>query len=180
MASTIDQLADNTYEDPSRRAPLITGGLDYEGVTEVVTDLAEAEKPPKIWYVLLGVSAALTGILGLLILLLFFKGVGVWGNNNPVYWGWPIVNFVFWVGIGHAGTLISAILFLFRQDWRTSINRAAEAMTIFAVVCAGMFPGIHIGRVWAFYWLFPIPTEHLAAAKENGLESGFETACTKR
>ena len=74
----------------------------------------------------------------------------------------PIVNFVFWVGIGHAGTLISAILFLFRQNWRTSINRAAEAMTIFAVICAGMFPGIHIGRVWVFYWLFPIPTEHLA------------------
>ncbi len=101
-------------------------------------------------------------MLGLLILLLFFKGVGVWGNNNPVYWGWPIVNFVFWVGIGHAGTLISAILFLFRQHWRTSINRAAEAMTIFAVICAGMFPGIHIGRVWVFYWLFPIPSEHLA------------------
>jgi len=93
---------------------------------------------------------------------LLMKGTGVWGNNNPAYWGWPIVNFVFWVGIGHAGTLISAILFLFRQNWRTSINRAAEAMTIFAVVCAGLFPGVHIGRVWSFYWLFPGPTEHLA------------------
>ena len=162
MASTIDNLSNNTYEDPSRRAPLVTGGLDYDGVTEVVTDLTESDKPPKIWYVLLAISAALASVLGLLILLLFFKGVGVWGNNNPVYWGWPIVNFVFWVGIGHAGTLISAILFLFRQHWRTSINRAAEAMTIFAVICAGTFPGIHIGRVWVFYWLFPIPSEHLA------------------
>ncbi len=162
MATTVDTLIDNSLEDPTRRAPLITGGLDYDGVTDAVSDLAEAEKPPRIWYILLAISASLTLILGGLIGLLFFKGVGVWGNNNPVYWGWPIVNFVFWVGIGHAGTLISAILFLFRQHWRTSINRAAEAMTIFAVICAGMFPGIHIGRVWSFYWLFPIPSEHLA------------------
>ena len=90
---------------------------------------------------------------------LFLTGVGVWGNANPVMWGFPIVNFVFWVGIGHAGTLISAILFLFRQKWRTAINRFAEAMTIFAVVCAGTFPGIHVGRVWLAYWLFPIPNQ---------------------
>ena len=81
----------------------------------------------------------------------------MWGNNSPVFWGWPIVNFVFWVGIGHAGTLISAILFLFRQQWRTSINRMAEAMTIFAVTCAGMFPAIHVGRIWLVYWLAPYP-----------------------
>ncbi len=160
--STAWPLVDNSIENPSRRAPLITGGLDYDGVSDVVSDLAEMEKPPRIWYVLLAISATITLILGGLIGLLFLKGVGVWGNNNPVYWGWPIVNFVFWVGIGHAGTLISAILFLFRQHWRTSINRAAEAMTIFAVICAGMFPGIHIGRVWVFYWLFPIPSEHLS------------------
>ena len=86
-----------------------------------------------------------------------WDGVGVWGLNNPVGWGFAIVNFVFWVGIGHAGTLISAILFLFRQKWRTSINRFAEAMTIFAVICAGIFPGIHVGRVWVAYYLFPIP-----------------------
>ena len=83
----------------------------------------------------------------------------MWGNNNPVMWGFPIVNFVFWVGIGHAGTLISAILFLFRQKWRTAINRFAEAMTIFAVICAGTFPGIHVGRIWVAYWLFPIPNQ---------------------
>ena len=88
---------------------------------------------------------------------LIVTGVGVWGNNSPVFWGWPIVNFVFWVGIGHAGTLISAILFLFRQQWRTSINRMAEAMTIFAVMCAGLFPGIHVGRIWLVYWLAPYP-----------------------
>ena len=88
---------------------------------------------------------------------LVWDGVGVWGLNNPVGWGFAIVNFVFWVGIGHAGTLISAILFLFRQKWRTSINRFAEAMTIFAVICAGIFPGIHVGRVWVAYYLFPIP-----------------------
>ena len=163
MATTIDPHLDNfSVEDPGARAPLVLGGMDLNEVTEDVTKIREDDNPPKIWWiVLLGAISLLTmldGCLGHLIL----KGVGVWGNNNPAYWGWPIVNFVFWVGIGHAGTLISAILFLFRQDWRTSINRAAEAMTIFAVVCAGMFPGVHIGRVWAFYWLFPIPTEHLA------------------
>lgn len=162
MATTVDPLADNTIDDPTQRAPLVLGGLDNTGITEVVADIAERPKPPKAWYIALGISMFWLGILGACIIHLLFTGVGVWGNRSPVFWGWPIVNFVFWVGIGHAGTLISAILFLFRQNWRTSINRAAEAMTIFAVVCAGMFPGIHIGRVWAFYWLFPIPTEHLA------------------
>jgi molybdopterin-containing oxidoreductase family membrane subunit len=100
----------------------------------------------------------LFALIGYLIL----TGVGVWGNNAPVFWGWPIVNFVFWVGIGHAGTLISAILFLFRQHWRTSINRFAEAMTIFAVTCAGLFPAIHIGRVWFVYYLAPYPSSHLS------------------
>ena len=163
MATTVDHLddIDNTQEDPGKRAPLVLGGLDYEGVTDTVCSIWEAKSPPKIWWIILGFALSLLLMLGGCINHLLLKGVGVWGNNNPAYWGWPIVNFVFWVGIGHAGTLISAILFLFRQNWRTSINRAAEAMTIFAVVCAGMFPGIHIGRVWVFYWLFPIPTEHL-------------------
>src|SRR5437867_5094859 len=84
-------------------------------------------------------------------------GIGVWGNNQPVGWAWDITNFVFWIGIGHAGTLISAILFLFRQKWRTSINRFAEAMTLFAVACAGIFPLFHTGRPWRAYWLFPYP-----------------------
>ena len=153
---------DNTNEEPGTRTPLVLGGLDYTGVTETVCAPWEADNPPKIWWLILAAAISLLLVLGGCVNHLLMKGVGVWGNNNPAYWGWPIVNFVFWVGIGHAGTLISAILFLFRQNWRTSINRAAEAMTIFAVVCAGLFPGVHIGRVWVFYWLFPIPTEHLA------------------
>lgn len=162
MSGTVDQFNDNTIEDPSTRAPLVLGNLDYKGITDTVTDVAYKGAPPKTWFIVLGISALLMGMLFGCVGHLIMTGVGVWGNNNPVFWGWPIVNFVFWVGIGHAGTLISAILFLLRQNWRTSINRAAEAMTIFAVVCAGLFPGIHIGRVWSFYWLFPIPTEHLA------------------
>ena len=162
MATTVEPILDNTHEDPEHRAPLVLGGLDYAGVTDKVCSVWEADKSPKIWWLVLLMALSLLLMLGGCIGHLLMKGVGVWGNNNPAYWGWPIVNFVFWVGIGHAGTLISAILFLFRQNWRTSINRAAEAMTIFAVICAGMFPGIHIGRVWVFYWLFPVPSEHLA------------------
>ncbi len=111
------------------------------------------------WYVAIGISSLL--LLNLLVMIAYqvWNGVGVWGNNVPVGWGWPIVDFVFWVGIGHAGTLISAILFLFRQRWRTSINRAAEAMTIFAVICALLFPTIHVGRIWVIYWTLPIPNQ---------------------
>ncbi len=163
MATTVDpKQLDNTLDDPADRSPLVLGGLNYEGVTDTACGVWDAERPPMVWWVLLLIALSLLGLLGACVNHLLMAGTGVWGNNNPAYWGWPIVNFVFWVGIGHAGTLISAILFLFRQNWRTSINRAAEAMTIFAVVCAGLFPGVHIGRVWAFYWLFPIPTEHLA------------------
>ena len=111
------------------------------------------------WYVAIGISSLM--LLNLLVMIAYqvWNGVGVWGNNVPVGWGWPIVDFVFWVGIGHAGTLISAILFLFRQRWRTSINRAAEAMTIFAVICALLFPTIHVGRIWVIYWTLPIPNQ---------------------
>src|SRR5260370_25422032 len=97
--------------------------------------------------------------MGLLyaVTYLLLYGVGIWGINIPVGWGWAIVNFVWWIGIGHAGTLISAILLLLHQSWRNSINRFAEAMTLFAVACAGMFPLLHLGRPWLFYWLFPYP-----------------------
>jgi len=156
---------DESLEDPVvGREPLIRGEHDFHYVTETVCKVAETKllDTPNLlvfgWLLALGVLSVLLALL----LYLFWEGTGIWGNNSPAGWGWPIVNFVFWVGIGHAGTLISAILFLFRQHWRTSINRAAEAMTIFAVICAGTFPGIHIGRVWVFYWLFPIPSEHLA------------------
>jgi molybdopterin-containing oxidoreductase family membrane subunit len=150
---------DNTFEDPTRRAPLVLGHSSFTSVTEKICSINEAARAPRAWYITLGISIAFLVMLGLMVSYLFITGIGVWGNQNPVAWGFPIINFVFWVGIGHAGTLISAILHLFRQKWRNSINRFAEAMTIFAVICAGLFPGIHIGRVWVFYWLFPIPNQ---------------------
>jgi molybdopterin-containing oxidoreductase family membrane subunit len=162
MSSTVaDSLAylDNTTDDPTRRAPLVVGDNDYASVTEAVCRIPEQRRTPMAWYLALAASVGLTGVLGAMIGYLVFTGVGVWGLQTPVGWGWAIVNFVFWVGIGHAGTLISAILFLLRQRWRTSINRFAEAMTIFAVACAGIFPAIHVGRVWVVYWLFPIPNQ---------------------
>lgn len=160
MAAIVGDI-DNTWDDPRRRAPLVTGDHDPASVTESVCRITETElfKTPRAWTVAFVIVACGTGLLFSMILYLFFSGVGVWGVNNPVGWGYAIINFVFWVGIGHAGTLISAILFLFRQKWRTGINRFAEAMTIFAVICALIFPGIHVGRVWLVYWLFPIPNQ---------------------
>ena len=151
-------VADNMAEPVEHRAPLMTGVQDFHSVTESIARPIEQTTPPQ-WWILF---AAAVGILGMLLATtgwLFYEGTGVWGLNNPASWGWAIVNFVFWIGIGHAGTLISAILFLFRQKWRTSINRFAEAMTIFAVVCALLFPTIHVGRVWLLYWVFPIPNQ---------------------
>ena len=156
--TVIPQRVDNTHDDPRQRAPLVLGGKDFKGVTDAVLYRTE-RKPHLYWWLAFLPSAALAGLFFGLIGYLFATGVGVWGNNQPIAWGFPIINFVFWVGIGHAGTLISAVLFLFRQNWRTSINRFAEAMTIFAVVCAGIFPGIHVGRPWLAYWLFPIPNQ---------------------
>ena len=150
---------DNTFDDPTKRAPLVLNHDTFDSVTNDIARVNEARRAPRAWYIAFVISLVWTGILGVLILYLIATGVGVWGNQNPVMWGFPIVNFVFWIGIGHAGTLISAILFLFRQKWRTAINRFAEAMTIFAVIVAGMFPGIHLGRVWVTYWLFPIPNQ---------------------
>jgi molybdopterin-containing oxidoreductase family membrane subunit len=158
MASGVRDF-DNTWERPGERAPLITGGLNLGTLTDTAVGPWEAPKPPTAWYVAFGISVALLVVLGGAIGYLLINGVGVWGVNNPTSWGFAIINFVFWVGIGHAGTLISAILFLFRQRWRTSINRFAEAMTIFAVMCAGLFPAIHVGRIWVVYWMFPIPNQ---------------------
>lgn len=142
--------------------PLVLGGMNYHDITEKVSSIVESGTP-RNWYVAIGITGAITGILGLMLVYLVATGIGVWGNNAPVGWAWDITNFVFWIGIGHAGTLISAILFLFRQKWRTSINRAAEAMTLFAVACAGIYPLFHTGRPWrAAYWLFPLPNTDLA------------------
>jgi molybdopterin-containing oxidoreductase family membrane subunit len=145
-----------TEDDPRVRAPLIEGANDFASVTEKICRVVEAP-PGKYWWLTFGLSFSALLLLAFAIGHLFWNGVGVWGLNIPVGWGFDITNFVFWVGIGHAGTLISAILFLFRQKWRTSINRFAEAMTIFAVICALLFPGIHVGRVWVIWWVFPLP-----------------------
>ncbi|MCC9600112.1 polysulfide reductase NrfD [Stieleria sp. JC731] len=160
MSLAIPNGLDNTVERPGERAPLVLGETTFNDITESVCQVAE-RKPSAGWIGGFLVAFALLQMLGLLILYLIYTGVGVWGNRAPIFWGWPIVNFVFWVGIGHAGTLISAILYLFRQEWRTSINRAAEAMTIFAVACAGTFPGIHVGRAWLAFWLAPYPSLNL-------------------
>ena len=138
--------------------PLVEGNHTFHSVTEAVCSIVES-RPNLIWLGAFMLASSVLLILLGCIGYLFWEGTGIWGLNNPVGWGWAIVNFVFWVGIGHAGTLISAILFLLRQKWRTSINRFAEAMTVFAVICAAIFPGVHIGRPWLAYWLFPIPNQ---------------------
>ncbi|MFM7050811.1 MAG: NrfD/PsrC family molybdoenzyme membrane anchor subunit, partial [Planctomycetota bacterium] len=157
--TNLGRVTDNTVDRPGERAPLVLNMNTFGEVTATVCRVNEAQKAPFAWYVAFAAALGLLSLLGLCITYLIFTGVGVWGLNNPVMWAYDITNFVFWVGIGHAGTLISAILFLFRQKWRTGINRFAEAMTIFAVICAGTFPGIHVGRVWFAYWLFPIPNQ---------------------
>lgn len=145
-------------ESLSRSEQWITGDPTFAGLTDQISGLVE-RKTPRLWYVAFAIALSLALMLFALIGHLVTSGIGVWGNNIPVGWAWDIVNFVFWVGIGHAGTLISAILFLLRQRWRTSINRFAEGMTIFAVICALIFPTIHVGRIWLIYWLFPIPNQ---------------------
>jgi Ni/Fe-hydrogenase subunit HybB-like protein len=138
------------------RRPLIDGGKTLARVTQDIC--APIERGPHAsWYYGMAASMIALGIGTLFVVDQIWTGIGTWGLNKTVGWSFDITNFVFWVGIGHAGTLISAILFLFRQRWRTSVNRAAEAMTIFAVMCAGLFPVIHMGRPWLAYWVFPYP-----------------------
>src|SRR5215831_5957163 len=139
-------------------APVIEPGHTFASVTDKISAIVLTHRTPRFWYVGFGLSFMLVLVLLFGIAYLLTMGVGVWGINIPVAWGFAIVNFVWWIGIGHAGTLISAILLLLRQKWRQSINRFAEAMTLFAVACAGLFPLIHLGRPWFFYWLFPYPS----------------------
>ena len=141
----------------AEREPVVAPGQTYRSITEKISAIALTERTPLAWFVGFGIGFLLLMILLFSIGYLFLRGVGIWGVNIPVAWGFAIINFVWWIGIGHAGTLISAILLLFRQEWRTSINRFAEAMTLFAVACAGIFPLIHLGRPWLFYWLLPYP-----------------------
>lgn len=145
---------------PSPRAKLVLNNRSFHWITERICGIIE--EPAPLWWKIMFAVALFTASFTLVgLVYLVSTGVGTWGLRSPVSWGWDITNFVFWVGIGHAGTLISAVLCLLRQKWRTSINRAAEAMTIFAVCCAGLFPLFHTGRVWfACWWLFPIPTSN--------------------
>lgn len=148
-------MASLKYESQLRE-PLVDGNKDYHQVTEDIVGPIEA-KPAKLWYVGFYISVALLlfGVYSVYREVVY--GIGEWNLNKTIGWGWDITNFVWWVGIGHAGTLISAILLLFRQGWRTGVNRAAEAMTIFAVMCAGQFPIFHMGRVWMAFFVLPYP-----------------------
>jgi len=148
------------YSPGDYRAPVavVQPGYGFRTMTDKLVSIVLTPTTPTSWFVVLAI--AFTLLIGLVVSLcyLLLKGIGIWGNNVPVGWAFDIINFVWWIGIGHAGTLISAILLLFKQDWRTSINRFAEAMTIFAVICAALFPVIHAGRPWlVIYWLFPYP-----------------------
>ncbi len=136
---------------------LLAPGETYESVSETIASIPLAKHPPRAWYWGFGLGFAFFMLLLFAITWLFIKGVGIWGINIPVAWGFAIVNFVWWIGIGHAGTFISAILLLLFQQWRTAINRFSEAMTLFAVACAGLFPLLHLGRPWVFWWILPYP-----------------------
>ena len=138
--------------------PVIEPGHTYATITDKISAIVLARQAPRVWYIGFAISFVLVMLLFYQIARLIAIGVGLFGIMIPVAWGFAIVNFVWWIGIGHAGTLISAILLLLRQKWRQSINRFAEAMTLFAVACAGLFPLIHLGRPWFFYWLFPYPS----------------------
>src|SRR3954453_21774026 len=158
-------MSDSLYpsDDPNRavvgagRPPVIAPGHTFGTVTDKISSIVLTRKTPLGWYLGFGAAMSLTLLLLVALTYLILKGVGIWGVNIPVGWGFAIVNFVWWIGIGHAGTLISAILLLLKQTWRTSVNRFAEAMTLFAVACAGIFPVVHTGRPWLAYWLFPYP-----------------------
>jgi len=149
------------------RAVLVENNRSFAWISDKICGIIEGPTP-RWWWICFGVSCFIASFTVAGLTYLVGTGVGVWGHHSPINWGWPIVNFVFWIGIGHAGTLISAILCLLRQKWRTSINRAAEAMTIFAVVCAGIFPLFHVGRVWFAWYLFPVPNS-------NGIWQNFRS-----
>ena len=141
----------------NKRSPVIEPGHTFASVTDKISSIVLTRPTSLGWFAGFGFTFLLTMMLLFALSYLFVKGVGIWGINIPIGWGFAIVNFVWWIGIGHAGTLISAILLLLRQSWRNSINRFAEAMTLFAVACAGIFPGVHAGRPWLDYWMFPYP-----------------------
>jgi len=150
-------MAVTEHHERHHQPPVIRPGHTFASVTDKISSVVLTRRPPLGWYVGFAIGFILVQVLLVSLVYLFVKGTVIWGVNVPVGWGFAIINFVWWIGIGHAGTLISAILLLFRQTWRTSINRFAEAMTLFAVACAGIYPVIHTGRPWLAYWLFPYP-----------------------
>ncbi|HEV3415489.1 MAG TPA: NrfD/PsrC family molybdoenzyme membrane anchor subunit [Pirellulales bacterium] len=143
--------------DSLRDYPVIQPGHTFGSITNKISSIVLTRGTPRGWWIGFSLATMLVVVLFYSIVYLLVAGVGIWGINIPVAWGFAIVNFVWWIGIGHAGTLISAILLLLHQTWRTSINRFAEAMTLFAVTSAGLFPLLHLGRPWFFYWLIPYP-----------------------
>ncbi len=144
-------------QERAGRPPVLLPGQTYATVTDQISSIVLKRQMGLYWLMLFGAAGFLFSLLLYGIAYLLMQGVGIWGIDIPVAWGLAIINFVWWIGIGHAGTLISAILLLLKQTWRSSINRFAEAMTIFAVMCAGLFPLLHLGRPWLFYWLLPYP-----------------------
>jgi molybdopterin-containing oxidoreductase family membrane subunit len=148
---------DSQHEAGDGVPPVMGPGYTFRSVSEKISSITLARRTPRGWLLGFALMFALTLMMLYTLFWLLFRGVGIWGINVPVAWGFAIINFVWWIGIGHAGTLISAILLLLHQKWRTSINRFAEAMTLFAVANAGLFPLFHMGRPWFFYWLLPYP-----------------------
>jgi Ni/Fe-hydrogenase subunit HybB-like protein len=156
---TVDEMQRHTTRppEPGGEVPVVTPSQSFATVTDQITSIVLTRKTPPTWWIVFGVSVLLLLMLLTAVTYLVSKGVGIWGVEIPVAWAFAITSFVWWIGIGHAGTLISAFLLLLNQGWRNSINRFAEAMTLFAVACAGMFPLLHLGRPWIFYWLLPYP-----------------------
>ena len=158
MAQSNQPLAERMEPVAGSGTPVVIApGHTFATVTDKISSIVLTQRTPIGWYLALLTAAGMASLLLISLSYLVVKGIGIWGNNIPVGWAFDITNFVWWIGIGHAGTLISAILLLLKQTWRTSINRFAEAMTLFAVACAGIFPLFHTGRPWLAYWLFPIP-----------------------
>ena len=158
MTDSLKPVEDQNGADVGAATPaVIAPGHTFSTVTDKISSIVLTKKTPLGWYAGFGLAALFAFLLFVSLTYLVFTGIGIWGNNIPVGWAFDITNFVWWIGIGHAGTLISAILLLLKQTWRTSINRFAEAMTLFAVACAAVFPVFHTGRPWLAYWLLPYP-----------------------
>jgi Ni/Fe-hydrogenase subunit HybB-like protein len=157
MATKDIKVKDPMLDPITGEVRVLAPGHTFRSVTEKISRIVLTSHTPLGWFGGFLLASSVATLVMIAVTWLFLKGVGIWGITQPVAWGFAIINFVWWIGIGHAGTLISAILLLFKQQWRNSINRFAEAMTIFAVVCAGLFPLIHVGRPWLAYWLFPYP-----------------------